>query len=477
MALTPAGNKVIWNEFERVELDDMVAAGDLPLRALAQSLGILRGKAGDHGAPFDSTGQNGLMSRLIYDGSDSTNVTFSTFQVGFCDESNGPDDEGRTQWFALFSYDLTTSFQVGRSTASLDFTGYDGLQPFVWAHRYVAEADYEPRREWDEVSELEEGVNLNTRSREYVRLGLSDISDPHKPPSAKGDWVKIARAISVSVPGSVVLAPRYGLSKYDAVYEASATSLANGVAAKYWDSDRNTDGPGLADAITTIFAVLSKLRDGRWQFNPDTYNLADASVAGLRGWAHQVDDPTAVGLTQLEELQNLPDNVTRILRGRDTRGGYLGRVTCSAGGAFTYDNKYIQIVASGPFNTDGTAGTSGAWYLVEVNMGLIFLSPSEFTLGEVGDPILPYTYDTVRIQSVVVTPFHDSNAWAVEDKWADAAVGRVIDIAPQHLPPYTIGPGGEYKVKVRFRRPSTGLAIAPDNGWCMTFFGEIVPPA
>jgi|GEM_PF-4585872 len=477
MAMTPTGNKVVWGEFERVELEDMVAAADLPLRAIAQSLGILRGKAGPHGAPYDSTGQNGLMSRLEYDGADSTNVTFSAFAMGFCDEGIGPNAEGRTQWFALCNYDLTTASQVGRSTASLDFTGYNGLMPYVWAHRRQIEADDAARREWDEVDEAEVAVLLKTRTREYVQLGLSDVADPHKPPSAKGKWVKIARAISVTVPGEVVLAPRFALSKYDSVYEASAGSLANGVEAKYWNADRADDGPGLADAFTAIFAMLSKLRDGRWQFNADTFNLADASVAGLKGWATQASDPLAIGIEQLTPLQNLPDNIDRLLRSRDNKAMYLGRVECSAGGAFTYDNQHVQIVATGPYNAAGGLGTTDPWYLVELGVEITIM-PATWTadFAEAEDTVVGYTYDRVRIQGYTVTPYHDSLAWNVDAAWAEAGqVGRVVDSAPEVPPPFLVSGSGKFRVKVRFRRPSTGLAIAPDKGWSMMFFGEIVP--
>lgn len=473
---TPLGNRVVWSSFERVELEDMIDAGDLPLRAAAQALGVLRGTAGNHGAPYSSTGQNGLMSRLVYDGSDATDVTFSYFSLGFCIEGDGPDNEGKIQWFSLCNYDLTAPFQVGRSTPSLDFTGYAGLLPYVWARRVQIEADPETRREWDEVGEVEDPVLLNTRTREYVVLGLSNATNMHQPPTADPGWVKIARATSVSVPGAVVLAPRYGLSKYDSVYEATATTIANGLAAKYWNADRATDGPGLADAFTVIFAALSKLRDGRWQFNADTFNLADANVADLKGWAEGVADPAAIGIEQLKTLSVLAGNggnLDRLWQARDKLGGYLGSINCSSAGVFTYDNAVADMVATGPF-TDG--GTVGPWYLITIFAPLRFMPPSSLYSQLGSDAVTPYTYDRFKVYSYTFTPFHDALVWAAESTWAEASpesAGRTVDSRPHAPLPFVCVGTTTLRIKVRFRKGTDGDAEIPSGGWCFTLFGAI----
>jgi hypothetical protein len=307
--VTPTGNKVVWGSLERVDYEDMVAMADLPLRAVAAQSGALVGNLGDHSsdggfATPGTTRRNGLMSKLTYDTSDWTQVTFSPFTAGFALESSaGEDDEGAVNWLATFVYDLSTAFGGSGSTPSLDFSGHAGQTPYVWARRVQLPADAGNRREWDDENDQEILSSMNTRTRERVDLGLSNYGAPEEPPDADPDnsWVKIARASSVAV-DAVVLEPRYLLDKYDAVMEASAANVLYGKGAKFYAVNRSTsDGPGLAEVVTATFATLAKIFDGRWEIDPETFTITGGLVSDLVAWYANLSNGAFRGLSQLDD--------------------------------------------------------------------------------------------------------------------------------------------------------------------------------
>lgn len=298
--ITATGNKVVWNALERVDMADIVAMGDLPLRAVASMGGALVGSPGEGHVAYTTSSQNGLLSKLTYDGADPTAVTIGTFMACYVLEADaGPDGEGAVRWLSTFTYDLTTALGATLATQSLDFSAHDGGIPYVWARRVQIESDEEFRRRWNDVDNKEETASMVTRTREYVELGLSEPGVPEQPPDPDFAWVKIARATSVNLSGVVVLEPRYAFDRFDAVTEADATSIEYGKGAKFYAKSRTSDGPGLTEIVTAAFATLAKIMDGRWVIDPDTFTVSSGLLSDLVAWYDNLDDDAYRGLKQV----------------------------------------------------------------------------------------------------------------------------------------------------------------------------------
>lgn len=305
--VTPTGGKVLWHSLERVDIDDLDATELLPLQAVADS------NAGLVGAR--ETSQHGLLSALEYDGSVPTEVTLGAFKFVTLTQVNGAEAK-EPGVAAVATYERVSANGITYNTPSLDFTGYTGTFPYVWAQRSQVEADELSRVFWDDEGEDEYTDPVNTRIIDVVTLALSPTpGTPETPPDGDG-WVKIARASSVA--SSVVLEPRYVFDRPDGFFEVikgttnDYTEVAKGV--KFYPEVRESRGPGMLEVVTAAFATLAKIMDGRWQVSESDFTLVEGSMAdGLRAWWENLEDETFRGLLQHDqEIDTLEASVASL---------------------------------------------------------------------------------------------------------------------------------------------------------------------
>lgn len=295
--MSDTGERVKWSNLERVDLVDMDAVSTLQQQNMARAFAaLLDNYSADEVSP---QARGGLLSRLDYDGT-TTTVTFGPMTLFYAAVGGAG---------AVFRYDLSQPHQAALSTASLDFSGHTGgPRPFVWARRVPVDADVEPRRFWDELTEAEYTDNVATRVREVVELGLSPVgSDDAEPAGGDSGWFRIARATSVST--SVVLAPRHAFDGYDATYESAAANETNGAGARWYPHEPVVDtarNPTLPELARYVIAALAKVQDGRWNFDENS-RFDGAPTSGLRSWRYGLLDTAFRGLKQLQDESDAMD--------------------------------------------------------------------------------------------------------------------------------------------------------------------------
>lgn len=456
MTFPRIGRKVRFHDLQRVDRPDIDAMSDLAAEttsdALAGIIGDIEPDATGGSAPRRYTAQNGLASPLDYSAAGKI-VTFGVMRVGWLVE------ETPAPYATLATYDPADP----GATPSLDFSGYDGLTPFVWARRVVADTETAPRRFWNEAGSNEETRAETTRTRASVQLGISLPTAPDDPPKGTG-WARIARALTVPVSGDVELEPRHLFDRYDATFEGDT---AVGQRAKYYAENRTSPGVGLNDAMTAIFATLSKIRDGRWVFDPETFKIDASMPVDLQGWRDLLDDPTAVGLAQLEDAAALRADVWAAIRGNlatqpQVLATYNAYKLGESGEGFVKNDPYCGLQVT-------TEGVSGArtWNF-EIASVIRQIYDNQITVAN------------HRIYGVRAVPFHTGN-WVANNR------GRVADIQVYRDAAYTViadlpsiidggfGTNALY-AKVRFRKVTidddtlAGAIEEPDYG----FYFEVI---
>lgn len=464
MTFPRIGRKVRFHPLQRVDLPDIDAMGDLPGEAVSSALAGLVGdiepEATGGSASRRYTAQNGLLSALAYQATGQV-VTFGPMRFGWLVDTTpahatiedyDPNDPG--------------------STASLNFGLHEGQTPFVWARRLTSDTDTASRRFWDDATTVEVTRAETTRTKVSIQLGLSLPGNVDNPPKGTG-WVRIARALTVPESGDVVLEPRHAFDRYDAHAEADT---AIGKRAKYYADGRETFGAGFNDAFSAIFATLSKLRDGRWQFDPDTFKTDGAMPVDLQGWRDLLDDPDAIGLAQLEDNAGLADNISRFFAGYTAgRDGVLATIVCRtdvvATGTFENYSPFFNIATAAYTNGPTSHGGDGHWWRVDLG-SLVAPYPPSYPGESVDDPLQPNIFGNCLVTGISVAPLHYYvNAWDDEETWASDARAVVPEVVPSMQLPS--GAGAGFKVKVRFRSNETNHPVKrPVWGWTMLIWGR-----
>lgn len=477
---TPArfGKKVLFYPLERVDLPDLDAVGVLPIETLSRVAMSLRGDidataTGDGNLRF--TAQNGLLSALNYSAVGPV-VTFGPMRLGRAVEA----PEGHV---AIEYYDPADP----NTTAGLDFSDYEGLSPFVWARFAPYAGDEASRRFWVEASTSEDEAIVATRQKPAVVLGLSLLTSPFYPeiPPKGTGWFRIARAKVVpGGGGDVELEPRFMFDRYDPLLEESSSTVAVGKRAKFYAEDRASAKPGLEEITTAVFAALSKITDGRWKFDPETFLLDGAAgdlLGDLKGWRDLFAETNIVGLEQLNGLSNLPDNIIRILAGRTaSRSQILGKVLFdgSVDPAFslTYENTHLQLSATRYTSGPTDHGGDGVWWYVEAAAFThLHPTPGEWD-SRPEDVVTANVWQNVVITNVTVQPRHPVvGVWTADNTWAALADSRIADLSVNMGLPIEVTPVTPLKVKVRFRSTANNFPVlTPEDGWVMTFWGHPV---